>query len=165
MSQGLEIRARPSHNYHSTLNRLGSNRTSLVPHTNLTRLSTDSPRRAPDAHPIRARSSPDPHAGRSLSAFELRERNHELSAQLLQVALCAQPIWLRMPSQVARGRRSCGAAGISELAATIQVVSKGPRASDLRQAPAAPSWLKGSGPSLTWAPGFGFRAGLAEMIE
>ncbi len=25
--------------------------------------------------------------------------------------------------------------------------------------------LKGSGPSLTWAPGFGFRAGLAEMIE
>ena len=58
-----------------------------------------------------------------------------------------------------------GPQGFSELAASIQVVSKGPRASDLRQAPAAPSWLKGSGPSLTWAPGFGFRAGLAEMIE
>ena len=64
MSQGLETRAQPSHNFHSTLNRLGSNRTSLVPHTNLTRLSTVSPgahltriRFAPEAHPISMRAA------------------------------------------------------------------------------------------------------------
>ncbi len=52
-----------------------------------------------------------------------------------------------------------------KLATSTQVVSKGPLASDLWQEPAALSRLKGSGPSLTRALGFGFRTGLTKVIE
>ncbi len=122
---------------------------------------------APDSHPTRTRLAPESHPTLTRPALGSHpnrtrfapERNRKLFAPLPQVAMCAQPIWLRMPPA---GR--AGPQQDSKSATSTQVVSKGPRASDLRQGPAALSRLKGSGPSLTWAPGFGFRAGLAETI-
>jgi hypothetical protein len=157
----------------------GTLRSALDPHTILTRPSPDSERA--DSHPSLTRISPDPHPTRTDSRRTrirfapevhstrtrptVKPRSNLASGSIScsHISLkspCAHSQYgYECPSQVARGRR------VSELARSIQVVSKGPRASDLRQGPAAPSWLKGSGPSLTWAPRFGFRAGLAEMIE
>ncbi len=78
-------------------------------HTILTRSSLDSHRFALDSHPIRTRISLDPHSAHSRIVLDSRERNYKLFAHLSQVALCAQPIWLRMPLAgrgvtVARGR-------------------------------------------------------------
>jgi hypothetical protein len=50
--------------------------------------------------------------------------------------------------------RSRRAAADFKLATLTQVISQGQRVSDLSQEPAAPSWLKGGGRSVTWVPGF-----------
>ncbi len=72
-------------------------RSALDPHTILTRSSPDSHRFALDSHPIRTRIPLDPHPALSRIVLDSRERNYKLFAHLSQVALCAQPIWLRMP--------------------------------------------------------------------
>ncbi len=99
-------------------------------HTIPTRSALDSHRFALDSHPIRTRISLDTHPAHSRIGLDSRERNYKLFAHLSQGAMCAQPIWLRMPLA---GR--AGPQQDSELATSIQVVSKGPRASDLRQGP------------------------------
>jgi hypothetical protein len=62
-----------------------------------TRSSLDSHRVARDSHPSRTRISLDPHWAHSRMVPDLHERNYRLIAHPSQVALCAQPIWLRMP--------------------------------------------------------------------